>query len=137
MASRNLDLLHPTLRPIALKFIDACKAANINMVICCTYRSDDEQNSLYAYGRTRAGKRVTNAKAGESAHNVVDKNGGGASCAFDIACFMGGKYAPDTDNQWARAGKIGTDLGLDWLGSPDSTFFELAHFQLKDWRKYK
>lgn len=50
--------------------------------ITCTYRSNDEQNELYALGRTKKGKIVTNAKAGQSKHNSYP------SKAFDIA-FIG------------------------------------------------
>jgi peptidoglycan L-alanyl-D-glutamate endopeptidase CwlK len=50
--------------------------------ITCTYRSNEEQNQLYALGRTVKGKIVTNAKAGQSRHNSLP------SKAFDIA-FIG------------------------------------------------
>ena len=50
--------------------------------ITCTYRSNEEQNQLYALGRTVKGKIVTNAKAGQSKHNSLP------SKAFDIA-FIG------------------------------------------------
>jgi peptidoglycan L-alanyl-D-glutamate endopeptidase CwlK len=50
--------------------------------ITCTHRSNEEQNQLYALGRTVKGKIVTNAKAGQSKHNSLP------SKAFDIA-FIG------------------------------------------------
>jgi peptidoglycan L-alanyl-D-glutamate endopeptidase CwlK len=50
--------------------------------ITCTHRSNEEQNQLYALGRTVKGKIVTNAKAGQSKHNSYP------SKAFDIA-FIG------------------------------------------------
>jgi peptidoglycan L-alanyl-D-glutamate endopeptidase CwlK len=50
--------------------------------ITCTHRSNEEQNQLYAIGRTVKGKIVTNAKAGQSKHNSYP------SKAFDIA-FIG------------------------------------------------
>ena len=46
--------------------------------LTCTYRSPEEQNTLYAQGRTAAGHIVTNAKAYHSPHNF------NPSQAFDI-----------------------------------------------------
>jgi len=47
--------------------------------LTCTHRSNEEQDKLYAIGRTVAGRKVTNAKAGQSKHNLMP------SLAFDIA----------------------------------------------------
>src|SRR5574343_1544593 len=46
--------------------------------LTCVYRSNEEQDALYAQGRTTKGKIVTNAKAGQSKHNFKP------SKAFDI-----------------------------------------------------
>lgn len=48
-------------------------------ILTCTHRSNEEQNDLYAQGRTKPGKIVTNAKAGQSPHNFLPAR------AFDIA----------------------------------------------------
>jgi peptidoglycan L-alanyl-D-glutamate endopeptidase CwlK len=45
-----------------------------------TYRSIEEQNALYAQGRTTKGNIVTNAKGGSSFHNY--------GLAFDIAILL-------------------------------------------------
>ena len=50
-----------------------------------TLRTNERQNELYEQGRTTAGPRVTNAKAGESSHNP---NPQGQSKALDC-CFDG------------------------------------------------
>lgn len=47
--------------------------------LTCTHRTNEEQAALYAIGRTVQGKKVTNAKAGQSKHNLMP------SQAFDIA----------------------------------------------------
>src|SRR3972149_1792058 len=47
--------------------------------LVCTYRSPEEQDELYKIGRTIKGKKITNAKGGQSKHNT------NPSTAFDIA----------------------------------------------------
>ena len=135
MASRDINQLHPLIKSLYLEFDKRLKAENINYVVCCTYRSPVEQNELYALGRTKPGRIVTNAKGGESAHNNFE---GIHPCAlaFDIAIFSNGKYAADNDPQWCKAGLIGQQVGLDWAGAPNFPFHELAHYQLKNWRHY-
>lgn len=49
--------------------ISELEAIGIKPLITCGFRSVAEQNRLYAQGRTRAGKIVTNAKGGQSKHN--------------------------------------------------------------------
>jgi len=49
------------------------------VVLTCTYRSIEEQDELYAIGRTKPGKKVTKAKGGQSKHNTDPSH------AFDIA----------------------------------------------------
>lgn len=99
--------------------------------LTCTYRSNEEQTALYAIGRTAKGKRVTNAQAGQSAHNFKP------SAAFDIA-FIGLNRRLD----WSKGlfilfaeiiVKIQplVEPGAFWKG-----FVDLPHFQLRDWRKY-
>lgn len=47
--------------------------------LTCTHRTNEEQAELYAIGRTVPGKKVTNAPAGKSLHNLKP------SQAFDVA----------------------------------------------------
>jgi len=47
--------------------------------LTCTHRTNKEQEELYSIGRTKPGKKVTNAKAGQSKHNLMP------SMAFDVA----------------------------------------------------
>jgi peptidoglycan L-alanyl-D-glutamate endopeptidase CwlK len=136
LSSRDLNLLHPDLQVLARRFLTLVKAEKVDCVISCTYRDYAEQNRLYDSGRSTIGRIVTNARGGESAHNCMNELHLPASRAFDIAVFEGGIYATNKNSGWQVCGKVGTDLGLEWLGSKDSKFFELAHFQLKNWRNY-
>lgn len=96
MPSRKIEDLHPDLQPDAWAFLDQCeqdpwlKAHGITVLITCTYRSNDEQAALYAIGRTKPGKIVTNAKPGESMHNKI-LHGQPASQALDFVPLRHGK----------------------------------------------
>lgn len=66
----RLNLLHPKVIPIFKKFIeDAETGLGITLRIAQGLRTIDEQNALYAQGRTAKGNIVTNAKGGSSYHN--------------------------------------------------------------------
>lgn len=127
--SRALEHLHPILKPICVQFLADCKAEGIEAFLTTTYRSPEEQNALYAQGRTKPGKRVTNAKAGQSEHNF-ETNGVPASRAFDIAIKgPGGSLNWDASHRhWKRAGEIGKALGLVWGG--DWKIRDMPHFEL-------
>ncbi|MGY8624148.1 M15 family metallopeptidase [Chromobacterium violaceum] len=131
MPSRKLEDLHPDLQPLARQFLDRCKAAGLDVLITCTWRSGAEQDALYAQGRTQPGARVTNARAGQSAHNAVIA-GKPAARAFDIVPLVNGKPMWDDKHPaWQTAGSIGMELGLNWYGRPGAPFRELPHFELK------
>lgn len=136
MASRKIEDLSKQLQPLASKFINQVNAAlaplAASVILTCTYRSNDEQASLYAQGRSLPGKKVTNAKPGESKHNKLDaKTGKPAAEAFDIAILVGGKLNWDISHPaWQLAGEIGEQFGLEWAGRW-TRFKEGPHFQLK------
>lgn len=129
MASRKIIDLHPEMQPLAEKFLDACHAAGIEVLVTCTYRSMAEQAALYAQGRTSAGHVVTNARPGESRHNDL-LNGKPAARAFDIVPMRAGKPVWDAEDPvWQQMGDIGESLGLEWAGRWIH-FREFPHFQL-------
>lgn len=128
MSTRSLDALRPEVRPLVDEFLAACTRSGIEIIVTCTLRTDAEQTALYAQGRTLPGHIVTNAKAGQSAHQY--------GLAIDVVPMVNGK--PDwvgTDPLWAEVGAIGQAAGLDWLGAPGSPFIEEAHFQLPNWKQ--
>ncbi len=130
MASRDTKDLDPRLQPLAERFIEDCKAAGIDVILTCTWRSNQEQDALYAQGRTAPGKIVTNARAGQSKHNAT-RGGQPCSQAFDMAPVVNGKIDWGTSNPaWKQCGAIGKALGLEWAGDWTS-FREFPHFQLK------
>lgn len=127
MSSRSLDDLRLDVRPQVNAFLAACAAADLDLLITCTLRSNAEQDLLYAQGRSAPGHVVTNARAGQSAHNY--------GLALDIVPMVNGK--PDwngSDPVWDQIGQKGVAAGLTWLGSPGSSFREKPHFEHANWR---
>ena len=122
--SRSLDDLLPPVRARAQAFLDACKQEGIDLLVTSTFRDLESQAALYAQGRTTPGKRVTNAKAGQSYHNW--------RVAFDVVPMRDGKPVWNTTGAdgklWERIGQLGEAVGLEWAGRW-KTFREYAHFQ--------
>jgi peptidoglycan LD-endopeptidase CwlK len=133
MASRKLTDLDLELAPICEKFIAECAVQSIEILITCTYRSEQEQSALYEQGRTTGGRIVTHAKAGQSLHNRAI-NGKPASLAFDVVPIINGRCVWATQGEaahlWQRIAKIGKALGLTWGGDWSGSKCDPAHFQL-------
>jgi peptidoglycan L-alanyl-D-glutamate endopeptidase CwlK len=119
--SRSLDELVPPAKERVREFLNLCKENDIDLLVTSTYRDHESQQALYDQGRTKAGKVVTNAKAGDSWHNW--------RCAVDVVPLVNGKPNWDgSDPVWDRIGELGEQAGLEWAGRW-RTFKELAHFQ--------
>lgn len=120
MSSRSLDDLDWHTRDKARMFVSKCAVAGIDVLIYCTYRSNVEQDGLYAIGRTLPGKKVTNAKGGESWHNF--------RAAFDFVPTVYGKPQWNNKDLYLKCGEIAESCGLEWAGRW-KTFKETAHCQ--------
>lgn len=122
--SRKIEDLHPHVQTLCNIFLERCDAENIDILITSTYRDFESQNELYAQGRTKVGKKVTNAKGGQSFHNW--------RVAFDVVPLRFGKPVWGTTGNdlelWQRVGAIGKSVGLEWAGDW-KTFKEFPHFQ--------
>lgn len=116
----NISTLHPRVQPVALRLVHAAKDAGIEVRVISGTRTYEQQNDLYEQGRTRPGKKVTNARGGYSNHNF--------GLAFDIGVFAGSKYM-DESPLYAVVGGIGKRLGLAWGG--DWHFTDEPHFELR------
>lgn len=129
MSSRSLDDLDARFRPFVDSFIATCAAQSLDVLIYCTYRSNEEQDVLYAQGRTAPGGIVTNAKAGQSAHNY--------RLAFDGCPLLAGKPMWNehlSGPHWSLYGQIAVQCGMEWGGNFVS-FTEGPHCQMKDWKQ--
>lgn len=131
MPSRDLNDLHPELHERAERFVAECAEAGVNVLIYCTYRSDEEQEAEYAKGRTAPGPKVTNARAGESPHNATLADGTPAALAFDCCPLdLHGKPLWDTTAAaWGVMAQVGEGLGLEW-GGHFKTLTDFPHFQI-------
>lgn len=122
--ARDITQLHPEAQRLALLLVEKCKEQGLIIKITDCVRSKAEQDALYAQGRTKPGSIVTNVKYPNSRHNWGD--------AFDF-CRNDGKGAYyDKDGFFAKVGKIGKSLGLEWGGDWKS-IVDKPHFQLKGW----
>jgi peptidoglycan L-alanyl-D-glutamate endopeptidase CwlK len=118
--SRKIEDLHPKVQSMAKMFIAACADAGIDVIITSTYRDFESQNALYAQGRTKPGKKVTNAKAGQSWHNY--------KLALDFCPIVAGKAQWNDIHSFEKCGHIAEKLGFVWAGRW-KRFREYAHIQ--------
>lgn len=101
------------------QFIDDCKAQGYNVFVTQGLRTKAQQDALYAQGRTKTGKIVTNAPYPKSLHNH--------GLAFDIA-FNGKELYPADDKIWKAVADIGKKYGLE-AGYYWKKFQDKPHFQ--------
>ena len=88
----RVNKLHPKVRN-AFKMIIEAAEGELGITLRVTYglRTMQEQATLYAQGRTTPGKKLTNAKPGQSYHNyglavdLVRMNGNKADWTYDMA----------------------------------------------------
>lgn len=118
--SRSLSDLHPRVASMCREFIAKCADNKIDVLITSTYRDNASQSALYAQGRTAPGRKVTNAKAGQSWHNW--------RCAFDFVPIVNGKAQWADTVTFSQCGVIAESVGLEWAGRWKS-MKELAHCQ--------
>lgn len=113
--------IYPPLESKIGALILAAKSQGLIVDIFQGYRSWDDQDALYAKGRTKPGKIVTQAKGGQSWHNF--------GLAADVVFKVNGKWSWDDSLPWDKLGEIGKTLGLEWGGDWGSK--DLDHFQWK------
>jgi len=134
ITQKRIQKLHPLVRDEVSNIIKACDLAltgRAKIRITQSLRTFQEQEQLYAIGRTKSGKKVTNAKPGQSIHNY--------GLAVDICLMIDGKTASwdttkDWDNDkvadWYECVKIFAKYGWEWGGNW-KTFKDLPHFEKK------
>lgn len=128
---RNLSTLEPKAQDKFREFIFHAKSIaaslGVDYVAISGTRGEEEQNALYAKGRTAPGKKVTNARYGYSNHNF--------GIALDFGVFDGREYLDSVDPPRAAgthravaevAGRYGIEWGGNW-----KTFKDYPHFEIK------
>jgi len=125
--SRNISQLHPTLQEKISELKKICKKQGLIICISECLRTVEEQNDLYAKGRTdKTCGIVTNAKG--SSYSSMHQWG----VAFDFYRNDGKGAYYDSDGFFSKVGKIGQSIGLEWGGSWKS-IKDTPHFQLPNW----
>lgn len=118
----RLAKVHPELAKRMYRIIQSLSTQGITLVVVQGLRTYAEQDAMYAQGRTKPGKRVTNAKGGQSNHNF--------GLAVDVAPMKAGKIDWNAPlNVWQAIGKAGELEGLEWGGRWKS-FVDMPHLQL-------
>lgn len=99
-------------------------------VLTC-YRSPEDQSRLYAKGRSKPGRIVTNARRYESAHQFYE--------AVDIV--HPAKYWDVSDEYWETLAKcveiIADKYGVVLNHGHHWRFTDSAHIELRDWREWR
>ena len=118
-SSNALSSLNPHVALLARRFLELARQNNLDVRIYNTFRSWNEEDRLFAQGRTMPGEIVTNARGGDSYHNW--------GLAFDAAPYVNGKISDDI-NEFKKMGQLGQQIGLEWGGNFKS-IVDLPHFQ--------
>ena len=123
----RIDQLHPSIRLDVSNLIEKINTkvltGRAKVRIAQGLRTFAEQDALYAQGRTKPGKKVTNAKGGQSIHNY--------GLAVDIVLILDGKTA-----SWDEKSDFDRDQQSDWIEVV--TEFKRAGFSWGgDWRTFK
>ena len=127
----RINLLHPKVREEVLELYYAITHALTGRCYCrfsYTLRTFAEQDAIYAQGRSKPGKIVSNARGGYSYHNY--------GLAIDIVLIKDNKeaiwdtkgdYDKDGKSDWQEVVTIFKQYGWEWGG--DWRFVDAPHFQ--------
>lgn len=134
----RVALLHPKIRDEVKELIEKAEAGLpvfIAIRIVQGLRTFEEQDALYQQGRTKPGKKVTNAKAGSSFHQyglaidfcfVIDKDGNGSYETISWDTLK--DYDKDGMPDWKEVVKVFEDGGYEW-GGRWATIVDAPHIQ--------
>lgn len=123
---KDIKLCHPQLQIKAARLLEECEKQGLKIKIGETLRTREEQDALYAQGRTKPGNIVTNAPG--SSYSSYHQWG----TAFDIYRNDGKGAYNESGDFFTRVGKIGKSVGLEW-GGDWKNIVDKPHFQLPDW----
>ena len=119
---KRLSAVHPELKRRVEILLRQLAAQGLTVEVVQGFRAPGEQDALYAQGRTKPGKKVTNAKRWQSNHNY--------GLAVDLCPFVDGR--PNWDAPfatWQQIGRTAEGLGLEW-GGRWAKFRDLPHVQM-------
>ncbi len=124
VASRSIQDLDPRVVQMAGAVLAGWKAAGLDILVTCTFRSDEEQSRLYEVGRVTPGNIVTYAKAGQSLHNH--------GLALDFVPMAHGKPIWDAESPlWEKAARLAQriDSRIAWGGDWTAKKVDRPHLE--------
>lgn len=130
--------LHPAVRQEAIETLEKIETLfppTVRVRVVQGLRTIEEQNELYAQGRTKPGKIITKAKGGKSFHNyglaidfaiLYDKDGNGTfeELSWDIQQ----DFDIDGKKDWDEVRTSFEAVGWEW-GGKWRTFKDYPHLQ--------
>jgi len=131
-SAKHIETLTPEVKDAFMNFIIEAKELvakeGLDYKIICGTRSWEQQEALYAKGRTAPGPKVTNAKPGSSMHNF--------GLAIDCGVFKGKVYMDDStpadkkiaDMMHKQASTLCAKHNLRWGGNFKS-LYDAPHFE--------
>jgi peptidoglycan L-alanyl-D-glutamate endopeptidase CwlK len=122
---RDIKQLHPKLQKKLEQLKALCQKESLPLAIGECLRTVAEQDALYAQGRTKAGKVVTNAKG--STYSSQHQWG----IAVDFFKNVKGKEYSDT-SFFKQVGTLAKGIGLGWGGDWKNPV-DMPHLYLPDW----
>lgn len=132
VTENRIALLHPKVRNEVTTIVNEANSLltkHSEIRIVQGLRTIQEQNALYAQGRTAPGKIVTNAKGGSSFHNY--------GLAVDFCLLINGStiswsltadYDNDQKADWQEVVEVFKRYGWEWGGNWTS-IKDYPHFQ--------
>lgn len=127
LKSRDISRLRSDVAANCRAFIQRCAAEGLPVLVVETVRDLEYQASLYAQGRTKPGKIVTNQKTPSFHWDKV-------ALAFDICKNVKGHEYDDAEF-FRRCGAIGKEMGFSW-GGDWTSLPDKPHFQWDDGGRY-
>lgn len=125
----RIDTLDPLIKPIIVDLLAKSEAATgVKWTVTAARRTMADQREIYAQGRTKPGKVVSNAPPGSSAHNY--------GLAADLAPLKkdGSIWWEAPKKIWQQMADEAVKLGLT-AGFYFKTIFDGPHVEHPEWRK--
>lgn len=131
ISRQRIEELTPGMKMKVRAWWSECLEAGLTPYIYCAYRSPEEQDRLYAIGRSTPGRKVTNAHAWQSFHQYRE-----AIDWVPVQKDVDGVWQVewDADEIYKHGQGIAEKHGLRWI-SWETPHLENADF--KDWKELK
>ena len=127
---------HPDLKARVVTLIATLEQQGLDLVLTQGVRSVAQQQALFAQGRSKPGKIVTNCDGLVKVSNHQPK-ADGYGYAVDVAWRIDGVIT--WEGPWYRLGVLAAEHGLVWGGSwlnfPDRPHLELTRFAVPTARR--